>query len=63
VVQSINFYRLSGGEFVEEHGQPDMLGLLQQIGGGAENLDGLLKRKRLSSRTCWSRGFFAQLWG
>jgi steroid delta-isomerase-like uncharacterized protein len=32
VVQSINFYRLSGGQFVEEHGQPDMLGLLQQIG-------------------------------
>jgi hypothetical protein len=27
-----HFYRLSGGQFVEEHGQPDMLGLLQQIG-------------------------------
>ena len=31
-VQAINIYRLSGGQFVEEHGQPDMLGLLQQIG-------------------------------
>ncbi len=31
-VQAMNFYRLSGGQFVEEHGQPDMLGLLQQIG-------------------------------
>jgi steroid delta-isomerase-like uncharacterized protein len=31
-VQAINLYRLSGGQFVEEHGQPDMLGLLQQIG-------------------------------
>jgi steroid delta-isomerase-like uncharacterized protein len=31
-VQAMNFYRLSGGKFIEEHGQPDMLGLLQQIG-------------------------------
>ena len=31
-VQAMNFYRLSGGQFVEEHGQPDLLGLLQQIG-------------------------------
>ena len=31
-VQAINFYRLSNGQFVEEHGQPDMLGLLMQIG-------------------------------
>jgi steroid delta-isomerase-like uncharacterized protein len=31
-VQATNFYRLSGGQFVEEHGQPDLLGLLQQIG-------------------------------
>jgi steroid delta-isomerase-like uncharacterized protein len=31
-VQAINFYRLSGGQFVEERGQPDLLGLLQQIG-------------------------------
>jgi steroid delta-isomerase-like uncharacterized protein len=31
-VQAMNTYRLSGGQFVEEHGQPDMLGLLQQIG-------------------------------
>jgi steroid delta-isomerase-like uncharacterized protein len=31
-VKAMNFYRLSGGQFVEEHGQPDLLGLLQQIG-------------------------------
>jgi steroid delta-isomerase-like uncharacterized protein len=31
-VQAVNIYRLSSGQFVEEHGQPDMLGLLQQIG-------------------------------
>jgi len=31
-VQSMAFYRLAGGQFIEEHGQPDMLGLLQQIG-------------------------------
>jgi steroid delta-isomerase-like uncharacterized protein len=31
-VQAMNFYRLSGGKFVEERGQPDLLGLLQQIG-------------------------------
>ena len=32
VVQAMNFYRLSGGQLVDEHGQPDMLELLQQIG-------------------------------
>ena len=31
-VQAMNIYRLSRGKFVEERGQPDMLGLLQQIG-------------------------------
>ena len=31
-VTAMNFYRLSGGQFVEECGQPDLLGLLQQIG-------------------------------
>jgi predicted ester cyclase len=31
-VQSMAFYRLAGGKLIEEHGQPDMLGLLQQIG-------------------------------
>lgn len=31
-VQAMNIYRLSDGKVVEEHGQPDMLGLLQQIG-------------------------------
>ena len=31
-VQAMNFYRLSGGLFVEERGQPDLLSLLQQIG-------------------------------
>jgi hypothetical protein len=28
----MNFSVCPGGQFVEEHGQPDMLGLLQQIG-------------------------------
>lgn len=32
VVQAMNFYELSGGQIVGEHGQPDFLGLLQQIG-------------------------------
>ncbi len=31
-VQALNFYRLSNGQFVEERGQPDMFGLLQQLG-------------------------------
>ena len=31
-VQAMNIYRLREGQFIEEHGQPDMLGLLQQIG-------------------------------
>jgi steroid delta-isomerase-like uncharacterized protein len=31
-VQAMNFYRLSDGKIVEERGQPDLLGLLQQIG-------------------------------
>jgi steroid delta-isomerase-like uncharacterized protein len=31
-VQAMNIYRISDGQLVEEHGQPDMLGLLQQIG-------------------------------
>jgi hypothetical protein len=31
----MNFYRLSNGQFVEERGQPDLLGLLQQIGAVA----------------------------
>jgi steroid delta-isomerase-like uncharacterized protein len=31
-IQAINFYRFSNGQIVEEYGQPDMLGLLQQIG-------------------------------
>ena len=31
-VQAMNFYRLAEGQFVEERGQPDLLGLLQQIG-------------------------------
>ena len=32
VAQAMNIYRLSGVQFVEERGLPDMLGLLQQIG-------------------------------
>ena len=31
-VKAMNFHRLSEGKFVEEHGQPDLLGLLLQIG-------------------------------
>jgi steroid delta-isomerase-like uncharacterized protein len=31
-VQAMNFYRLSDGQIVEERGQPDLLGLMQQIG-------------------------------
>jgi len=31
-VQALNFYRLSGGQFIEERGQPDLLGLHIQIG-------------------------------
>ena len=31
-VRAVNFYRFADGQIVEEHGQPDLLGLLQQIG-------------------------------
>jgi steroid delta-isomerase-like uncharacterized protein len=31
-VKAMNFYRLSNGQFVEEYGMPDMMGLMQQIG-------------------------------
>lgn len=31
-VQAVNFYRLSNGQIVEERGQPDLLGLMRQIG-------------------------------
>jgi steroid delta-isomerase-like uncharacterized protein len=31
-VQAMNFYRFLNGKIVEERGQPDLLGLLQQIG-------------------------------
>ena len=31
-VQAMNFYRLSNGQFVEEYGMPDRMGLMQQIG-------------------------------
>ncbi len=31
-VQAMNSYRLSGGQFIEERGQPDLLGLFMQIG-------------------------------
>ena len=31
-VKAMNFYRIAGGKIIEEHGQPDLLGLLQQIG-------------------------------
>ena len=32
VVQALNLYHLSDGKLIEEHGHPDMLDLLQQIG-------------------------------
>ena len=32
-VQALNIYRFSNGKILEELGQPDLLGLLQQIGG------------------------------
>jgi steroid delta-isomerase-like uncharacterized protein len=31
-VKAMNFYRFTNGQIVEEHGMPDMLGLLHQIG-------------------------------
>ena len=31
-VQAMNFYRFSNGQITEEYGQPDLCGLLQQIG-------------------------------
>jgi steroid delta-isomerase-like uncharacterized protein len=31
-VKAMNFYRIADEKIVEEHGQPDLLGLLQQIG-------------------------------
>lgn len=31
-VQALNIYRLSDGKIVEEYGQPDLLGLMGQIG-------------------------------
>ena len=31
-VQAINFYRLANEQIIEEYGQPDMLGILRQIG-------------------------------
>ena len=37
VVQAMNLYQLSSGQIVGEHGQPDFLGLLQQIGAVPTN--------------------------
>jgi steroid delta-isomerase-like uncharacterized protein len=31
-VQAMNFYRLAGDQIIEEYGQPDIFGLLTQIG-------------------------------
>jgi steroid delta-isomerase-like uncharacterized protein len=36
-VNAMNFYRFSDGQIVEEHGQPDLLGLMQQIGAIPNN--------------------------
>ncbi|WP_205317821.1 ester cyclase [Pantoea agglomerans] len=33
IVSAVNFYSFSEGKIVEERGQPDLLNLLQQIGG------------------------------
>ena len=41
-VQAMNFYRFSNGQIVEEYSQPDMFGLLQQIGGSTRCLDEML---------------------
>lgn len=31
-VRAMNFYRFADGKIIEEYGQPDLLGLMQQIG-------------------------------
>jgi steroid delta-isomerase-like uncharacterized protein len=31
-IQAMNLYRFSGGKIVEEYGQPDLMGLMMQIG-------------------------------
>ena len=31
-VQALNFYRFANGQIIDEYAQPDMPGLLQQIG-------------------------------
>ncbi|MEZ2335470.1 ester cyclase [Mucilaginibacter sp. RCC_168] len=36
-VQAMNFYRISDAQIIEEYGQPDLLGLLQQIGAFPTN--------------------------
>ena len=36
-IGAINFYRFSDGQIIEEFGQPDLLGLLQQIGAVPAN--------------------------
>jgi len=36
-VQAMNFYRFSSGQIVEEYGQHDLLGLMQQIGAIPSN--------------------------
>jgi steroid delta-isomerase-like uncharacterized protein len=33
-VQAMNIYHLSHGKIIKEYGQPDLLSLMQQIGGG-----------------------------
>jgi hypothetical protein len=50
-VQAMNFYGLSDGQFVEEHGQPEMLGLLQQI-GGARSLENRGPSQLTQHRQC-----------
>ena len=36
-VQALDFYTWADGKIVEKHGQPDQLGLMQQIGALPRN--------------------------
>ena len=55
-VQAMNFYWCSGNQIVEEQGQPDLLGLMQQI--GAISASSARHRIVISSAQCvaeWRR--------
>jgi len=36
-VQAFNFYQLLNGKIIEEHGHPDLMGIMQQIGAIPSN--------------------------